>query len=155
MKIVTNSRLIERNSKIGKYSSVGALIILGIGLYISFARQDLFIYSLGALALGFILSQVGMHFGNRWGRSPRPDEIIDKSLKGLGREYVVYHYVTAASHLLVGPAGIYTIHPYHQSGEISFEKKRCWKCILIQRYSSFFVCRLAPVCKCDAVTCKE
>jgi hypothetical protein len=126
MKIVTNTKLIKRNAKIGQFSSIGALVILGIGLYISFTQQSLYIYSLGALLLGFLLSQVGMYYGNRWGRSPRPDELIDKGLKGLGREYTVYHYVTAAAHLLVGPAGIWTILPYYQSGVVVYEKKR-WK----------------------------
>jgi hypothetical protein len=126
MKIVTNSKLIRRNAKIGQFSSIGALAILGIGLYISFAKPDLYLYSLGALVLGFLLSQVGMYYGNRWGRSPRPDELIDKGLKGLGRDYIVYHYVTPAAHLLVGPAGIWTLLPYYQSGVITYEKGR-WK----------------------------
>lgn len=126
MKVVTNIKLIKRNSKIGQYTSIGALVILGIGLYISFKMPDKFIYSMGALLLGFVLSQVGMYYGNRWGRSPRPDELIDRGLKGLGREYTIYHYVTSASHLLVGPAGIWTLMPYYQSGVIVYEKKR-WK----------------------------
>jgi hypothetical protein len=126
MKIVTNTKLIKRNAKIGQYSSIGALVVLGIGLYISFKMPDKFIYSLVALMLGFFMSQIGMYYGNRWGRSPRPDESIDKGLKGLGREYTIYHYVTAAAHLLVGPAGVWTIMPYYQSGVIVYEKKH-WK----------------------------
>jgi len=126
MKVVTNTKLIKRNSKIGQFTSIGALVILGIGLYISFKMPDKFAYSLGALLLGFFMSQIGMYYGNRWGRSPRPDELIDRSLKGLGREYTIYHYATAASHLLVGPAGVWTLMPYYQSGVIVYEKKR-WK----------------------------
>jgi len=126
MKVVTNTKLIKRNAKIGQYTSIGALVILGIALYISFKDSTKFAYSLGALLLGFFLSQIGMYYGNRWGRSPRPDELIDKGLKGLGREYTIYHYVTAAPHLLVGPAGVWTLMPYYQSGIIVYEKKR-WK----------------------------
>jgi hypothetical protein len=126
MKVVTNTKLIKRNAKVGQYTSIGALVILGVGLYISFKMPDKFAYSLIALLLGFFLSQIGMYYGNRWGRSPRPDELIDKGLKGLGREYTIYHYVTAAAHLLVGPAGIWTLMPYYQSGIIVYEKKR-WK----------------------------
>jgi hypothetical protein len=126
MKVVTNTKLIKRNAKIGQFTSVGALVILGIGLYISFKMPDKFVYSLGALLLGFFMSQIGMYYGNRWGRSPRPDELIDKGLKGLGREYTVYHYATSASHLLVGPAGVWTLMPYYQSGIIVYDKKR-WK----------------------------
>jgi len=126
MKVVTNTKLIKRNAKIGQYTSIGALVILSIGLYISFKMPDKFAYSLAALLLGFFMSQIGMYYGNRWGRSPRPDEVIDKGLKGLGREYTIYHYVTATAHLLVGPAGIWTLMPYHQSGVIVYAKKR-WK----------------------------
>ena len=49
MKVVTNTKLIKRNAKIGQYTSVGALVILGIGLYISFKMPDKFVYSLGCL----------------------------------------------------------------------------------------------------------
>ena len=126
MKIVTNTKMIKRNAKIGQYTSIGALVVLGIGLYISFKYPDKFVYSLGALLLGFFMSQVGMYYGNRWGRSPRPDEVIDRSLKGLGRDFTVYHYVTPASHLLVGPAGIWTLLPFFQSGVITYDKKR-WR----------------------------
>ncbi len=59
-------------------------------------------------------------------RSPRPDELIDKNLKGLGRDYIVYHYVTPAAHLLVSPAGIWTIITYYLAGTITYEKKR-WR----------------------------
>jgi hypothetical protein len=140
MKTVTNTKLIGRNAKIGQYTSTGALVILGIGLYISFKYPDKFAYSLGALLLGFLLSQVGMYYSNRWGRNPRPDQIIDKSLKGLGREYTIYHYVTSVSHLLVGPAGIWTIMPHYQSGTITYEKKR-WRARgggFLQSYMRFF-----------------
>ena len=126
MKSVSNIKMIRRNAKIGQYTSTGALVILGIGLYISFKYPDKFAYSLGALLLGFFLSQVGMYFSNRWGRSPRPDEIIDKNLKGLGREYTIYHFVTPVAHLLVGPAGIWTIMPHYQSGTVIYDKKR-WR----------------------------
>jgi hypothetical protein len=126
MIVVTNTKLIKRNSKIGQFTSIGALVVLGIGLYISFTSPSNFVYSLGALLLGFFLSQIGMYYGNRWGRSPRPDELIDRSLKGLGREYSVYHYVTPSAHLLVGPAGIWTLLPYFQSGSITYAKNR-WR----------------------------
>ncbi len=126
MKIVSNSKLIKRNAKIGQYTSTGALIVLGIGLYLSFAQPNKFAFSLGALLVGFFLSQVGMYFSNKWGRNPRPDEVIDKSLKGLGRDYTIYHFVTPVSHLLVGPAGIWTITPHYQTGTVIYDKKR-WR----------------------------
>jgi hypothetical protein len=126
MKSVTNLKKVQRNAKIGQYTSLGALVVLGLGLFITFKYPTKFEYSLAALLAGFLMSQVGIHYTNRWGHNPRPDEIVDKSLKGMGREFTVYHYVTPVSHLLVGPAGIWTIMPNFQGGLIAYEKNR-WK----------------------------
>lgn len=126
MKIIKNEKLISRNSKIAQWTSLGALIVLGGGMYISFTRPELFIVSLISLLLGFIMTQVGMYMGNRWGRSPRPDEKIDAGLKGLHSEFNMYHFSSPVSHLLVGPAGVWVLVPFHQGGKIKFEKNR-WK----------------------------
>jgi len=126
MKIIKNEKLIERNGKIGQWVSLGALAVLGLGMYISFSRPELFIYSVLCLILGFIMTQIGMYMGNRWGRSPRPDEKFDTGLKGLHSEFSIYHYSTPVSHLLVGPSGVWVLLPYHQKGKAEFVKER-WK----------------------------
>ena len=126
MKIIRNEKLIKRNARVGQYTSLAALAVLGVGMYISFKRPDLFIYSIGALIVGFMMTQIGMFFSNRWGRSPRPDEQLDAALKGLPGETVVYHFVTPVSHLLVGPAGLWILQPYHQRGKVTYAKNR-WR----------------------------
>jgi hypothetical protein len=126
MKIIKNDKLIQRNNKIGQWTSLAALVVLGLGMYISFTRADLFIWAVGALLVGFTLTQIGMYFGNRWGRSPRPDERLDAGLKGLPGEYSLYHWTTPASHLLVGPSGVWVLLPYQQRGRVSYQKGR-WK----------------------------
>lgn len=126
MKIIKNEKLIQRNGKIGQYTSLAALVVLGIGMYISFSQPELITYSVVALILGFILSQVGMFMGARWGRSPRPDEKLDAGLKGLHSDFSIYHYTASANHLLVGPSGVWVLLPYHQGGKISYQKNR-WK----------------------------
>jgi hypothetical protein len=126
MKIIKNEKLIERNGKIGQYTSLGALAILGAGMYISFTKPEWFTYSIICLLVGFALTQVGMYMGNRWGRSPRPDEKIDSGLKGLHSEFNMYHYSTPASHFLVGPSGAWVLLPYHQHGKVEFKNNR-WR----------------------------
>ena len=126
MKSIKNETLIKRNAKIGGWTSIAALVVLGLGMYISFTRPELFIYSLLALLLGFTLTQIGMYMGNKFGRSPRPDEKLDAGLKGLQNEFVMYHYTTPVSHLLVGPAGVWVMKPYHQRGQVTFKKNR-WR----------------------------
>ena len=83
MQIVTNESLIKRNARIGQVTSIAGLGVLVAGMIISFTRPELFVWSLVALLAGFTLSQIGISFGNRWGRRPRPDEVLDASLQGL------------------------------------------------------------------------
>jgi hypothetical protein len=77
-----------------------------------------------SLLVGFVLSQIGIYYGNRWGRRPRPDELLSQALKGLDGRYNLYHYTTPTSHLLVGPAGVWILMPRHQPGTISYDPAR-------------------------------
>jgi len=128
MDIITNERLIQRNARIGQITSIVGLIVLAGGMFISFTRAELFLISLIALIIGFGLSQIGIYFGNRWGRRPRPDELLDTALKGLDGRYSIYHYSSPTAHLLVGPAGVWVLLPRQQAGEITYdESKKRWR----------------------------
>jgi hypothetical protein len=124
MKVITNEKLIKRNARIGQIATVSGLLVLVGGMVISFRNPSYASLAWVALLLGFALSQIGLYFGNRWGRHPRPDERLDESLKALNNQYSLYHYATPASHLLVGPTGLWVLMPYHQGGNIVFEKNR-------------------------------
>jgi len=129
MKIVTNHKYIRRNKKIGQFTTLASLAILVIGFIVSLTPDpSLFVYSLLALVFGFILSQVGIYFGNHWGRSPRPDERLTQGLKGLEDKYTLYNYMTVVPHLLLGPAGIWILTPYTQKGIITYDPgKKRWQ----------------------------
>ncbi len=126
MKIITNQKLVKRNQKIGQITTFASLGVLALGLYLSF-KQVYISWSFLALMVGFILSQIGIFYGSRWGRSPRPDESITAALKGLDGKYSLYHYSSPVSHLLIGPAGIWILSPYYQKGTITYnEHKKRW-----------------------------
>ncbi len=124
MRIVRNDKLIQRNRRIGLITSLLSLVVLGAGAFISLGMKEQFTWALVALIVGFLLSQVSIYYGNRWGRSPRPDQILDGVLKGLPGQYTLYHYATPVSHLLIGPAGVWVLLPYSQKGTILYRKKR-------------------------------
>jgi hypothetical protein len=127
MKIVSNPKKIQRYYKIGMYTSLGSLVFLfaAVGLTIAGrGRVDLTTYSFLAMIVGLILSQVGVFFSNRWGKSPRVDERISNGLKGLDDRYILYHYSTPVPHLLTGPSGVWVLVPQYQAGTITFEKNR-------------------------------
>jgi hypothetical protein len=126
MKIVTNEKLVKRNGRIGQIATITGLLVLVGGMVLTFRNPNYAYLSWIALILGFGFSQIGLSFSNRWGRHPRPDELIDQGLKGLNDQYSIYHYSTPAAHLLVGPSGLWVILPYYQTGTIVYEKNR-WK----------------------------
>lgn len=123
MKIIANNKLINRNKKIGQILTYTAIGVLVLGLILSLnGSVENITYSYLALILGFLISQFGIYFSNKFGRSPRPDEQVSAALKGLDDRYTLYHYATAVSHLLVGPSGVWVILPFNQKGTITYEK---------------------------------
>lgn len=137
MNIHTNTKLIERNIKIAKATFYISLIILGAGMYLSFKYPNdvqMLTWMMVSLIVGLILSQISVYYQNKFGKSPRPDEQITTSLKGIGGKYSLFHYCTPVSHLLIGPTGLWVIIPYSINGKVTYEKNK-WK----QKGGSFFM----------------
>jgi len=126
MNIYTNDALIRRNATISRVTMVAGLLILVAGMIISFRNPEQFGLSAAALLVGFTVSQISIYYANRWGRRPRPDELLNQALKGLDGKYSIYHYLTPAAHLLVGPAGVWVLAPRHQRGTITYSNGR-WR----------------------------
>jgi hypothetical protein len=140
MKIIKNEKLIKRNGTIGQWTTLGGIGVLALALYLNFTRPDLVFYTTASLIVGFILTQVGMYFSSRWGRSPRPDELLDAALKGLPGDMTIYHYISPVPHLLIGTAGMWILQPYHQRGKVTYTKNR-WRLSgggFMQAYMSIF-----------------
>lgn len=142
MKIITNHKLIHRNSRIGGIATIAGLALLVGGMVFTFMVRDpsKVGWSWLLLLTGFMLSQVGVYFGGKFGRSPRPDEALDQALKGMDERYSIFHYTSPVPHLMVGPAGVWILLPRHQGGKITYAKGR-WKqsksgCV--QAYLRFF-----------------
>lgn len=128
MRISNNNGLIQRNKKISQivlYSALG-LLTLSFLWSLTNAQETSLSTSYLILIPSYVLVQVAIYMANRWGRSPRPDEIVVSSLKGLNNQYSLYNYSAGVSHLLISPAGIWIIKPYHQAGLITYnpDKKR-------------------------------
>jgi len=134
MNKVINEKLIERNKKIGKILSFVGIGVLAVGLILNFnPTPTRLLISLGALVLGFIISQISTFYVTRFNRKPRSDEIIAENLSKLGNDYSFYIYNSPIPMLLVGPTHIWIPIPLMASGEVYYNKK--WK----ERGGSFLV----------------
>ncbi len=127
MRLISNPTLIDRNTRIGKYAFGGGTVLLigalGLNIYAisqpEAAQARLIVYVFGAFLVGYTLTTLGTAFNNRWGR--RPDKALNDALRGLDDRWSIYHYRLGASHVLVGPGGVFTLVPKYQFGPITFD----------------------------------
>ena len=121
MKVYVNDRYIKRRASIGKWASLLGLAVLAGGFVLSLRDPRFFIVSFATLILGFLLSNVGIYYANRYARPDRPDAVLAQTLKGFDKRYALYQFILPVSHVLREPGGltIFTLKP--QEGEIAFE----------------------------------
>ena len=126
MKLSINNKLIERNKKIAQITLYISLAMLSIGFIWTLKNTEPSKSLTGYLILipAYLLVQISIFMSNRWGKSPRPDEIVSQALKGLDNKYTLYNYTTGVPHLLVGPMGVWIINPYNHKGKISYNIKK-------------------------------
>ncbi len=130
--IIRNEKHIESRRRIGLVASFAGMGVLLGGLLLTLFNQTnvtLTTVALLSLPVGWILSQIGLYFANRYVRRPRPDESIDEGLSKIGkagRGLRIYHYVLPAPHVILSPAGIITMVAKYQSGDIVVEGRK-WK----------------------------
>jgi hypothetical protein len=121
MRVTTNTKLISTRRRFGSYANFVGLGILLVGMLAAFRpTQSIAVWiSLAALIAGFGLTRYGMYTLRRFGRSPRPDEIIEAALKGMDDRYQYYSWALPVPYVLLSPQGIYTFITRDQSGQIS------------------------------------
>ncbi|NPA06495.1 MAG: NERD domain-containing protein [Chloroflexi bacterium] len=126
MRSMLNYKFLKRQLRIAQYTSLLGLLFFGVGIYLTFAKPEAVTFAFVLLILGFLISQVGIYFGNRYGRQPRIDRVLDEALKTIGGDHTLFHYATPASHLIIGPSGLWVLVPKYQRGRIRYHKGR-WR----------------------------
>jgi len=126
MHIHLNEKKIQRRAKIGRYASTAGLVVLLAGMVATLRGQQYIWLSFGALLIGLVASQVGTYYMRRWGRDPRPDEMLTTSLKGLDKRHHFYGWILPADYVLQGPAGLFTFVTKDQTGQVLYGNGR-WR----------------------------
>lgn len=131
MKIYRNLTQIKKKESMGRRFSLAGLSILFIGLLASFVpswippeppqaglngflQQYWSWISFAALAIGFMLASIGSYYINRFARRrwpgsrffERPDEVLERAMKGLDDKYSYFAMSLPASYALAGPNGV-------------------------------------------------
>jgi hypothetical protein len=167
MKVYRNLSVIRSKEKRGRQITLAGLAILFLGLlssfipnwyplgpegeteggFIGFLQQFWPFISFGALALGFIASNIGSYYINRFAprRWPgtrqiaRPDELVERSLKGFDNKYSLFLWsLPQANYLLVGPPGIFVFKVKGDKGNVTVEGDRWREAFSIGRLFTSF-----------------
>lgn len=153
MKIYRNLTEIKHKESMGRRITLGGLAVLFVGLLASFTPtwfppdepaangliafiQSYWAYiSFGSLALGFLASNVGSYYINRFAprrwsgtsRIARPDELIESNLKGFDDKYGLFLWsLPDAPYVLVGPMGLQVFVVRGDKGQVNVSGDR-WK----------------------------
>lgn len=128
MVVIRDDKKIARLRTFGQITSfLGLAALIGGMALIFFGNpQNVFWLQLVALLVGWLLSQVGIYFSQRYARHPRPDEVLDEALEKAARDGRLYHYVLPAPHVLLLPTGLIVFITKYQGGQITVDGDK-WK----------------------------
>ena len=133
MQVVANEKLIRRRGRIGQIVSWSGLGILLIGMIVSFQAKPTqsdygrwITISLVCLGVGFLGANIGGYFMRRWGRRPRPDELLATAMKGFDDRYVFFTWTLPAPLVMLSPRGVYVFVTRDHAGDIYVEEER-WR----------------------------
>ena len=121
MQVVVNQKFLDRRSLYARVGTWGGIAALTIGFGISFLPEYIMV-SWFALILGLTAFNIGHYNSSRYVTRPREDEILAYGLKGLDHRFRLLNYMKEtpnASHVLVGPSGVYPIHIRRDEGTIT------------------------------------
>lgn len=153
MKIYRNTKEILRKDKLGRRFSMTGLGILFLGMIASFtpswyppdqpAPTGLIapllyhywtVISFLALPIGFLTASIGSYFINRFARRTwpgskfigRPDQVLERNLKGLDDKHAYYAYSLPVPYALSGSFGLINMAIRSDKGRVTVNGER-WK----------------------------
>lgn len=112
MRVVINEALINRNRKISHILFFISLAGMGAGFVLTWTTDPASGTSQLTcliLPLLLLLTLTSVRMANIWIREPRPVEVLNNALKGLGQKYTIFHHLLPAPHVLIGPEGVFTL----------------------------------------------
>ena len=119
MRLTTNEKLIERQSKLARYATFGGLAILLGSLITSFNNTFPIGVAYALLLVGFVLAYIGAVLANKYIKEPRADQALEKALKGFDNKNHLYNLVLPVPHVLLTPSGLIVFKVKPQDGTVA------------------------------------
>ena len=164
MKVYRNLKEIRRKDTIGRRFTLTGMGVLALGFVASlvptwyapdaplqpgivgFIQQYWSWISFGALFAGFICASIGSYYINRYARRrwpgsrfvERPDEMLERNLKGLDDKFAFFSQSLPASYLLAGPNGITIFALRSDKGKVIVNGNQWKEPFTLTRFFTFF-----------------
>lgn len=129
MRLVVNNGYVKRRKRMSRLMILGGLLLFAASFPL-LTVPSLIIFSYVTLIAGFLVFNSGMQGTAKWSHRPRPDEVIDNSLRRLNDRYTLIHYPEMSGlrpeHVLVYPGGLVVITSREAYGTIQVNGNK-WK----------------------------
>ena len=163
MKVYRNSKEISRRETIGRRFTLTGMGVLAVGFIASlvptwyppdpplggimgFIQQYWAWISFGALFVGFLCASIGSYYINRYARRrwsgsrfvERPDQVLERSMKGLDDKFAYFSQSLPAGYVLAGPNGITIFALRSDKGRVIVEGDKWREPFSLTRFFTFF-----------------
>jgi hypothetical protein len=138
MKSIIDRPAVQRKAALAHGTSLGGFAVLLAGILLPLWLPRAANFSVALIIGGFALCAGGIFLANRWVKQPRPEDVLEKTLKSLSDQYSLYHYQTPWDHVLVGPSGVVILEVINLDGVFTYENQRWSQRISISRAFRYF-----------------
>ena len=137
MQVYVNEKYIADRARMGRRTSMIGLGILALGMVATFLpgwmhttlsttqlgnwyiTTGWMIVAFASLLAGFILGQLGNYNVRQFQRTPRPDQVVAKALKGFDDRNRLYAWATPGNLVVAGPSGIFAVVTRGLAGQVT------------------------------------
>ena len=122
MKTYIDRKKVGTRAELSNLASIGGLVLLLASVLLPLFLPKAANFSFVLMVAGLGTAMVGIYYANRWVRKPRPEERLDKALKGLADSYHLFHYPPLPpDHLLLTPNGVVILETISLAGSFSYK----------------------------------
>ena len=134
MKTYIDRKKVGTRAELSNLASIGGLVLLLASVLLPLFLPKAANFSFLLMVVGLGTAMLGIFYANRWVRKPRPEERLDKSLKGLADSYHLFHYPPfPPDHLLLTPNGVVILETISLAGSFSYKDGKWREAMTIGR----------------------
>ncbi|NDJ76193.1 MAG: hypothetical protein GYB65_08030 [Chloroflexi bacterium] len=140
MRVVVNEAHIQRNRTISHVLFFVSLAGMVGGFIYTWSSNNSSASQISCMILPLLLflTLTSVRMANAWIREPRPNDVLEDALKGLGQKYSIFHYLFPAPHVLIGPEGVFTLTVFWHEKSYRVAGKRWYaEAAMMQRLLGF------------------